>query len=905
MARVREADDWPRDLQAAQAVEGQVGRALAAHSGLSHLADYTHEMDELDFEFRFQGFRTRVDVKEKRRPLSLEISSLWPEVPGSELLVLDETSFRALLWAEGLGYLLVHDVPAARWLVFGPWELCLGPRRRFERRGNRGAGEFLKGKLLVDLRTAAASTPELSIDCLLTVVRESRRALRQVEAIAVRGRTALPVVPRYQSEAGRAAPEPEPFAGANEGEEVDPRWAGLDPALVSAVKSRWGWDEPTAVQSLAFPLVLNGLNVLILAPTAGGKTEAALLPLLDVLRQSSWEAPSILMISPLKALLDDQLARYRTAGALTGATVFAWHGDVGRADRQAFREKPTDMLLTTPESLEQLLSRPGGGAARLFSGIRAVVIDEVHTFAGTPRGGQLAGLLERIEQHSNSDIQRIGLSATVGNPHQVLEWLSGSSQRDARLVEVGQPMKGEELAIFSYESTEEAASLVRSTITGKRSLVFASSRRRAEQLAHALGVGVHHSSVSAGGRSDAIEHLISGQSSCIVATASLEMGIDIGDIDLVVNDGAPSDPGSYLQRLGRSGRRSGNRRMMLTVGDPDSLLLALAVVGRARRGDLDAIPPKRGARLVLAQQILALAFERTGIKSGDVHEYLRWSPLFAGLGDEIDASIGHLVSNGWLAMVGDYLVVGPAAQDRFGGARFVDLLATFEGSSGATVVDTTGKRIGTLDWGQVTDNSGEPRPDPIVLGGTGWLILTVDRAAGTVTVVPSSEGRAPSWRGPTQEIGRATWEAAREILASTDVPVSVDDRANVWLENLRDEWAPRLDDPVREDAEGMVVDAFAGAAVHQAVLRALAFEGSVDGPTCRIITSLSTGASAARVALDEWDRIVQAEAAQQSTKLSVRHRELLAPAVLAAEASEFHVDRDGVHKTLEMIAEQR
>ena len=279
-----------------------------------------------------------------------------------------------------------------------------------------------------------------------------------------------------------------------------------------------------------------------------------------------------------------------------------------------------------------------------------------------------------------------------------------------------------------------------------------------------------------------------------------------------------------------------------------------------------------------------------------------WSPLFADLGDEIDASIAHLVGNGWLAAVGDYLVVGPAAQDRFGGARFVDLLATFEGSAGATVVDTTGNRIGTLDWGQVADNSGDPRPDPIVLGGTGWLILTVDRAAGTVTVTPSSEGRAPSWRGPTQEVGRATWEAAREILASTDVPVSVDDRANVWLENLREEWASRLDDPVREDTKGMVVDAFAGAAVHQAVLRALALEGSVDGPTCRISAPLSTGATAAHVALDQWDRIVQAEAAQQSTKLSVRHHELLAPAVLAAEAFDFHVDRDGIRKTLEMIA---
>ncbi len=899
-------EDWERDVNAARAIEAAVGRALSEHPAVSHRADYTREVDGLDFEFRFEGGRVRVDVKEKRQPLSAEYAALWPEVPGRELFVLDETCFRALMWAEGLGYLLVRDVPANRWHVLGPWELSLGPRRRFDRRGDRGAGEFLKGKLLLDLRTAAHTSPDLSVDGLLRVVRASRQALRQVRAFPVRGRSQLPVIPklqevelRYEQSLETAKPP-----DRREIDEVDPRWAGLDPSLVATIKSKWGWEEPTAVQSLALPLVLAGANVLILAPTAGGKTEAALLPLLDIHRQSGWTAPSILMISPLKALLDDQLIRYRNAAALTGATVFAWHGDVGRDDRNAFRDRPTDILLTTPESLEQLLSRPDGDATRLFGRVRAVVVDEVHVFAGTPRGAQLAALIERIEQRSNADLQRIGLSATVGNPDQVLEWLHGGSQRVAELVQAGQPMKGEELSISSYETTVEASAMIGDAVAGKRALVFAPSRRRAEELANALGVAVHHSSVAAAGRAEAVDRLAEGASGCVVATSSLELGIDIGDIELIVNDGSPSDPSSYLQRLGRGGRRDGNRRMLLTVGDADSLLLALAVVTRARRGDLDPIPPGRGARVVLGQQILALAFERTAFFPGDVREYLRWSPLFAPLGGGIDATIAHLVANGWLAAVGEHLVVGPAAHNRFGGRGFTDLLATFAGSTGATVIDQNGSRVGTLDWRQVTDTSGDPRPNPVVLAGRSWTVVSVDRPAGTVTVSPAAGGRVPSWRGPSLEVGRATWQAAREILTATEVPVTADARALGWLEDLRRTWAPRLADPVRTEPPGTVVDAFAGTRVHRAVLAALDLDGSADGPSCRFNAPLPVVTDRARLAVEAWDEVVEAEAARQSTKLAVRHRELVAPSVLLAEAREYYVDRDGLRQALSLVADR-
>ena len=908
MARAREAGDWNRDLAAARASEAHVKAALSTHPRVSHLADFTAEMDVLDFEFRFEGERVRVDVKEKRASFTRDYREVWPEVPEPELFILDETAFKALMWEEGLGYLLIHDIPRSRWLVMGPWEIALGPRRRFQRLGDKGSGAFRKGKLLLDLRTASATTRELSVDELLRVVGESRRARRQVEPFQLRDRQIIPVVPTPRREPGRpllgqqrqslsSTEQAAPVEGESGAE-----WGELSAELVAAVRDKWGWAAPTEAQALTFPHVLAGDNVLVLAPTAGGKTESALLPVLDLLRFAAWEPPSVVMISPLKALLDDQLTRYRNAASLTGATVFAWHGDVGREQRREFSEHPADILLTTPESLEQLLGRPGGDGGSLFAGIRAVIVDEVHSFAGTPRGGQLVSLLERLDQRANADIQRIGLSATVADPVAVLEWLSGSSLRECHVVKAYRAMKGEELSFATYESLDEAVSLVKEVTSSQKAIVFAPSRRRAEELAHHLGVAVHHSSISGEGRTRAVRALKDGSSGCVVATASLEMGIDIGDVDLVVNDGAPCGPESYLQRLGRAGRRTGNRRMLVTVGDPDSLLLALAVVARARRGDLEDVPPGRGARLVIAQQLLSLTFEQTTVKRADVRELLCWSPTFRHLEDDIEQTIDHLFGAGWLVVAGGYLVAGPEAHARFGGAGFVRLLATFDGASGALVVDRAGTRLGSLDWNQVADEAGQPRPEPVVLGGKPWLPVSIDRAAGTVTVVPADDGRPPSWRGPSIDVGRKTWEAAREILTSTDVPAGSDRRAGEWLEELRRRWAPRLASPVRPTADGTTVDSFVGVSVHQALLRALAAQGSADGPSCLLSIAPRVAAKLAASAIDAWSQTIRAEAEYRARQLSIRHKELCAPAVLLAEAEEYHVDREGLRAVLELIA---
>ncbi|MCA1844530.1 MAG: DEAD/DEAH box helicase, partial [Actinobacteria bacterium] len=496
MARARQPSDWPRDLDSARRVERQVAEALRGHPLVSRLADLTAEMDVPDFRFWFEREDVHLEIKAKHRRLSPEIRAQWPEVPADDLFVMDETSFRTLLWAEGLGYLLVDDEPRRQWHVFGPWELCLGPRRRFERRGDRGSGEFLKGKLLLDLRAAAASRPHLDIDALLEVVRSSRQSRWTVSALRIPSEPDLPVVPRVAPAAGPAVSE--------EGPSTDRAWAGLSAPLVDALRRRWRWDEPTAVQRAAIPAVLAGRNVLVLAPTAAGKTEAALLPLLDLQHRHAWgvSRPSVLVVSPLKALLDDQLDRCRRGAALVGATAFAWHGDVETVARRAFEADPADILLTTPESLELLLCSPFHDERALFGGLRAVVVDEVHAFVGTPRGAQLASLLERLDRFVDADLQRVGLSATVPDPEDVLAWISGGSLRERVVVSGGSPMQGEDVDVRTWVGREDSIQVVSGAVQGHRSLVFVRSRRRAEELGHLLGVPVHHSSVSAGRRAE-------------------------------------------------------------------------------------------------------------------------------------------------------------------------------------------------------------------------------------------------------------------------------------------------------------------------------------------------------------------------------------------------------------------
>ncbi|MCP4560854.1 MAG: DEAD/DEAH box helicase, partial [Bosea sp.] len=224
------------------------------------------------------------------------------------------------------------------------------------------------------------------------------------------------------------------------------------PRLRHAIASRLGWPSLRPVQELAGHALLDGSNAVILAPTAGGKTEAALFPLLSELMEREPEGVGLIYLAPIKALLNNQAERLATLTEMVGLRRFLWHGDVADSRKRAFVREPAEVLMTTPESLEVMLLSPRFPHERLFADLRSVVVDEVHALAGTDRGAHLASVLERIVRPSRHDVQRAGLSATVGNPEEILAWLAGTSKRERRVVEAPKEPSPKDLRVVLRET---------------------------------------------------------------------------------------------------------------------------------------------------------------------------------------------------------------------------------------------------------------------------------------------------------------------------------------------------------------------------------------------------------------------------------------------------------------------
>ncbi len=399
--------------------------ALEAHALVSHVSDFTEELDEAGIRFRLDGREVDIEVKAKGQQYGSEYLALWAEVPEADLFILDELSYRRRAGKDsGLCSSMIgrpaDGMSSDRGALSRAPPTVPASRRPWRRR-------VLEGK-------ASPRPADLGCDDGRSLHRRPRRGdprqlARPHASGGSPGSRACPAPARAEGtrtcRRGLHLTRLEPVPDVAVEVDADPTWCGLAPDLVDRVKSAFGWRAPTDVQRLAFPPILRGENVLVLAPTAGGKTEAGLLPMLDRYRSAAGRAPVVLAVSPLKALLDDQLVRYQRLAGLLGFTAFAWHGDVAWDDKRQFLDNPSTILLTTPESLETLLTSPQRDHVRLFAGLQAVVVDEVHAFAGTPRG-RGAGKPSRADRPVRRRRSAAGrLLLTVGNPEEVLAWMRG------------------------------------------------------------------------------------------------------------------------------------------------------------------------------------------------------------------------------------------------------------------------------------------------------------------------------------------------------------------------------------------------------------------------------------------------------------------------------------------------
>ena len=407
---------------------------------------------------------------------------------------------------------------------------------------------------------------------------------------------------------------------------------------------RWFADtlgEPTSAQVLGWPRIATGEHTLIAAPTGSGKTLAAFLWALDgLLKQGSSlrDETQILYVSPLRALSNDvqknlaaPLARLREIDpSLPEVRVLVRTGDTPQKDREAMKRRPPHVLVTTPESLYLLLT--SGGGRKVLATVKTVIVDEVHAVVGDKRGSHLALSLERLVALAG-EFQRIGLSATQKPLSDVARFLVGAGRECAlvdagtyRAMDVAVELPPSELQVIcSHEVWGEiyrrVAELVREH---KTTLVFVNTRKLAErvsaQLSNLLGedqVGCHHSSLSRERRLDTEQKLKAGQLKAIVATSSLELGIDVGDVDLAIQIGATRTIATFLQRIGRSGhmiRKVPKGRLFpLTL---DELSEAAGLMKALHEGELDRTPQPRAPLDILAQQIVAACVGGAWTESG-------------------------------------------------------------------------------------------------------------------------------------------------------------------------------------------------------------------------------------------------------------------------------------------------
>ncbi|WP_019359902.1 DEAD/DEAH box helicase [Streptomyces sp. AA1529] len=578
----------------------------------------------------------------------------------------------------------------------------------------------------------------------------------------------------------------------------------LDPVVLHHVVNTLGWPDLRPLQRAAINPLMDGEDAILLAPTAGGKTEAACLPVLSAMSAQGWSGTSVLYLCPLKALLNNLVTRVHGYAQWLGRRAELWHGDTTEARRQHIRTDPPDILLTTPESLEAMLIGVKTDHATLLGRVRAVVVDEVHAFADDDRGWHLLAVLERLQQVTGRPLQRIGLSATVGNPEQLLTWLqgSGAEKRPGRVVapasvqSTASDRPAGEVELDYVGSLENAAKLVAALHRGEKRLVFCDSRSQVEQLGAALRerevtVFLSHASLSVQERARSEQAFAEARDCVIVSTSTLELGIDVGDLDRVIQIDSPGTVASFLQRIGRTGRRPGATRNCLFLATrKDTLLQAAALLVLWSRGWVEPVTAPPEPRHLVAQQLLALVLQQHRI--GDSLWPEQWNGLVP-FDRSAQPVLRHLMSEGFLEQDGGLLFIGPEAERRFGRRHFIELTASFTAPPQFTVLSGR-TEIGQTDPSVLTEE--RPGPRRLLLGGRNWQVTFIDWARKRVFVEPVDSGGIAKWSsGSLAGLSYALTRAMRDVLLGTDPPVSLTRRADTCLAEWRQDHAPDLVHP--------------------------------------------------------------------------------------------------------------
>jgi ATP-dependent Lhr-like helicase len=558
----------------------------------------------------------------------------------------------------------------------------------------------------------------------------------------------------------------------------------LHGSLQLVLLQRLGWSSLRDVQEKTYHAVVSGDDVLVIAPTAGGKTEAALIPVIDRILKEGSPGVAALYISPLKALINDQEERFAAFCTPTGLDVTKWHGDVPKGDRAWPEGEPPHLLMITPESLEVLLLERNLAAD--LRHLRVVIIDEVHAFMESERGVHLIALIDRLDQIAGNPVQRIGLSATVGNPEGVLDWMA--SGRCARtLVRVPVPARQKQFTFIVEPDYERRTDAIARIVTGKKALVFMNSRSDAEALTgHLRGrvrdLAVHHSSLSPQTRHAAEDAFTRAGSACIICTSTLELGIDIGDLDVVVQVGPPPSVSSFLQRMGRSGRRGRPPFVACILTNPCELLCMTAVIECASRKAVEGLVPMKRPCNVLMQQLLLVVYREGRLSRRRLASSLLLLSPFREIPESaLGKIVNHLVQQEFLVTDGEMLMLGPAAERSFGRSNWKDLFSVIASGGEYRVVTPDGEVVGRLDARFV----GSRQSGSFSLGGQNWRLVKSDADHQRVVVLPGEEqGSRIFWTGGQSGFSPLVCREVLGIIARKETSLPMSEKETLCLSGL-------------------------------------------------------------------------------------------------------------------------
>lgn len=442
----------------------------------------------------------------------------------------------------------------------------------------------------------------------------------------------------------------------------------LNPQLKAALDDK-GW-TPTPIQELVVPELIKGEDRIIIAPTGSGKTMAGILPLFHRCLEEGWPSLSILYITPLRALNRDVDRRLKELAEAVGLRVDVRHGDTSQSQRTKQTRRPPNLLVTTPETFQLLFT--GKNVRAMLSGVQAVVVDEVHDLAASERGWQLSVGLSRLDQLTGRSVQRLGLSATVGNPEHVASWLS--PERGRALIAMG--MRETELSVESTVPTPEDEIGSMELMLSPRQhacyrqlcdilrtqapcLVFVNSRSDAETLssrltsmAPDLRIGVHHGSLAAETRQAMEDQLREGTLSGLVCTSSLELGIDVGSVRRIVQVHSPKSVDRMLQRVGRADHRLGGLgRGHILSWDTDHLVEAAVIARGAMQGSIEPVEWRPMPRTVAANQLVLMAHAHKVVSLAKATEVLAASAQFEGWTRDDTVAVASILAERWVIKV--------------------------------------------------------------------------------------------------------------------------------------------------------------------------------------------------------------------------------------------------------------